>query len=105
MVTIDQNNILKIFSVVTVLLLPPSVIGAFYGMNFEHIPWLHEPWGVWAALAMMVASALVPLPLLQEQALALAQGADAVRAAGPACASDAMLAGRQGPAAVRRCRE
>jgi magnesium transporter len=60
MVTIDQNNILKIFSVVTVLLLPPSVIGAFYGMNFEHIPLLHEPWGVWAATAMMVASALVP---------------------------------------------
>ena len=60
LVTIDQNNILKIFSVVTVLLLPPSVIGAFYGMNFEHIPWLHEPWGVWAALGMMLASALGP---------------------------------------------
>ncbi len=60
LVTIDQNNILKIFSVVTVLLLPPSVIGAFYGMNFEHIPWLHERWGVWAALAMMVVSALGP---------------------------------------------
>ena len=60
LVTIDQNNILKIFSVVTVLLLPPSVIGAFYGMNFEHIPWLHERWGVWAALGMMVVSALGP---------------------------------------------
>jgi magnesium transporter len=60
MVTIDQNNILKIFSVVTVFLLPPSVIAGFYGMNFEHIPWLHEPWGWWAALAMMVASALMP---------------------------------------------
>ena len=45
---------------VTVLLLPPSVIGAFYGMNFAYIPWLHESWGVWAALAMMVVSALVP---------------------------------------------
>ncbi|HYC09794.1 MAG TPA: magnesium transporter CorA family protein [Steroidobacteraceae bacterium] len=60
MVTIDQNNILKIFSVVAVLLLPPSVIGAFYGMNFSNIPWLHEPWGVWAALAMMVVSAVAP---------------------------------------------
>jgi magnesium transporter len=60
LVSIDQNNILKIFSVVTVLLLPPSVIGAFYGMNFEHIPWLHERWGVWAALGMMIVSALVP---------------------------------------------
>jgi len=60
LVTIDQNNILKIFSVVTVLMLPPSVIGAFYGMNFAYIPWLHERWGVWAALGMMVVSALIP---------------------------------------------
>jgi magnesium transporter len=60
MVQIEQNNILKIFSVVAVLLLPPSVIGAFYGMNFSYMPGLHQPWGVWAALAMMVVSALAP---------------------------------------------
>ena len=60
MVTIDQNNILKIFSMVTVLLLPPSVVGAFYGMNFPYLPLLHEPWGVWAASGMMVLSALIP---------------------------------------------
>jgi magnesium transporter len=60
LVTIDQNNIMKIFSIAAVLLLPPSVIGAFYGMNFPYIPLLHEPWGVWAATGMMVASALVP---------------------------------------------
>jgi len=60
LVTIDQNNILKIFSVVTVMMLPPSVIGAFYGMNFAYIPWLHERWGVWAALGMMVVTALIP---------------------------------------------
>jgi magnesium transporter len=45
MVNIDQNDILKIFSVVTVLVLPPSVIGAIFGMNFQHIPTLQEPWG------------------------------------------------------------
>ena len=60
MVSIDQNNILKIFSVVTVFLLPPSVITGFYGMNFEHIPWLHEPWGPVAAILMMLGSAIVP---------------------------------------------
>ena len=60
MVDIDQNNILKIFSVVTVFLLPPSVIGAIYGMNFDHIPWAHESWGFMAALGLMVASALLP---------------------------------------------
>ncbi|MBS0367348.1 MAG: magnesium transporter CorA family protein [Proteobacteria bacterium] len=60
MVSIDQNNILKIFSVVTVLLLPPSVIGAFFGMNFSYIPLLKDHWGVWAGLAMMLVTAIVP---------------------------------------------
>jgi magnesium transporter len=60
MINIDQNNILKIFSVVTVFLLPPSVIGAIYGMNFDHIPWAHESWGFLGALGLMVFSALVP---------------------------------------------
>ncbi|MEO6080161.1 MAG: magnesium transporter CorA family protein [Steroidobacteraceae bacterium] len=60
MVNIDQNNILKIFSVVTVFLLPPSVIGAVFGMNFDHIPYAHEPWGFVAALGVMVLSAVIP---------------------------------------------
>ena len=60
MISIDQNNILKIFSVVTVFLLPPSVIGAIFGMNFSHIPTLQEPWGFYAALGLMVLSAVVP---------------------------------------------
>jgi magnesium transporter len=60
MINIDQNNILKIFSVVTVFLLPPSVIGSVFGMNFERIPTLQEPWGFWAALGMMVLSSVLP---------------------------------------------
>jgi magnesium transporter len=60
MVSIDQNNIIKIFSVVTVFLLPPSVITGFYGMNFEHIPWLHATWGPWAGIGMIVLSAVIP---------------------------------------------
>ena len=60
MVSIDQNNVVKIFSVVTVFLLPPSVVAGFYGMNFEHIPWLHETWGPWAGIGMMVVSAVAP---------------------------------------------
>lgn len=59
-INIEQNNILKIFSVVTVFLLPPSVIGAVYGMNFSHIPGAHEPWGFWAAVGLMLASAVGP---------------------------------------------
>ncbi len=60
MVNIDQNNILKIFSVVTVVLLPPSVIGAIFGMNFQHIPYLQEPWGFYGALALMALSSGIP---------------------------------------------
>jgi magnesium transporter len=60
LINIDQNNILKIFSVVTVFLLPPSVIGAAYGMNFDHIPGAQEAWGFWAALGLMLASAIGP---------------------------------------------
>ena len=67
MVNIDQNNILKIFSVVTVFLLPPSVIGTVYGMNFEHIPWLHESWGFMAALGLMVASAVIPYVIFKRK--------------------------------------
>jgi magnesium transporter len=60
MINIDQNNILKIFSVVTVFLLPPSVIAGIYGMNFHHIPWLDSEWGFYGALGLMVLSAVLP---------------------------------------------
>jgi magnesium transporter len=60
MVSIEQNNILKIFSVVTVFLLPPSVIAGFYGMNFTHIPGLQDTWGWAVALVIMILSAVVP---------------------------------------------
>ena len=60
MINIDQNNILKIFSVVTVFLLPPSVIGAMFGMNFDKIPISAHPYGFWIAVGMMLLSALLP---------------------------------------------
>jgi magnesium transporter len=60
MINIDQNNILKIFSVVTVFLLPPSVIAGIFGMNFERMPGLQQPWGFGMAIAAMVVSAVGP---------------------------------------------
>jgi magnesium transporter len=60
MVSIDQNNVVKIFSMVTVFMLPPSLIAGFFGMNFERLPWLHESWGVSAAIVLMVFSAVAP---------------------------------------------
>jgi len=67
MINIDQNNILKIFSVVTVFLLPPSVIGAIFGMNFQHIPTSQQPWGFWAAIGLMVLSAVIPWAVFRQR--------------------------------------
>jgi magnesium transporter len=60
-ININQNKIIKIFSVASVALLPPTLIASLYGMNFQYMPELSESWGYPFALALMVASALVPM--------------------------------------------
>ena len=44
-VTIEQNNIIKIFSVAAVVLMPPTLIASIYGMNFKHMPELDWTFG------------------------------------------------------------
>lgn len=58
MITLAQNQTVRIFSVVAVLFLPPTLVASIYGMNFAAMPELHQPWGYPAALAAMLASAL-----------------------------------------------
>ncbi|BCJ90221.1 magnesium transporter [Terrihabitans soli] len=60
MVTIEQNDLVKLFSVVSVILMPPMLIASIYGMNFEHMPELAKPWAYPAALIAMLVSAVVP---------------------------------------------
>ncbi|QJE73849.1 magnesium transporter CorA family protein [Aerophototrophica crusticola] len=60
-VGIEQNNIVKIFSVAAVVFLPPTLVASIYGMNFHHMPELDWEWGYPMALALMVLSVLVPL--------------------------------------------
>ena len=60
-ININQNKIIKIFSVASVALLPPTLIASVYGMNFQYMPELSQAWGYPYALALMVASALVPM--------------------------------------------
>ena len=61
-ININQNKIIKIFSVASVALLPPTLIASVYGMNFKFMPELRS-WGYPYALALMVASALVLMVL------------------------------------------
>ena len=60
-ININQNKIIKIFSVASVALLPPTMIASLYGMNFRHMPELDQPWGYPFALLLMLASVAVPL--------------------------------------------
>src|SRR5262245_16618715 len=60
LINLEQNNIIKIFSVAAVMFLPPTLVASIYGMNFHHMPELNEHWGYPLALLAMVASALVP---------------------------------------------
>ena len=60
-ININQNKIIKIFSVASVALLPPTLIASIYGMNFQFMPELAQTWGYPYALVLMVASALVPM--------------------------------------------
>jgi magnesium transporter len=61
LINIEQNGIIKFFSVVAVAFLPPTLVASAYGMNFQHMPELAWPYGYPMAVAMMVASAVVPL--------------------------------------------
>lgn len=60
MVSIEQNNIIKIFSVASVALTPPILIASIYGMNFKHMPELDVPLAYPIVLALMVVAAIVP---------------------------------------------
>ena len=60
-ININQNKIIKIFSVASVALLPPTLIASLYGMNFKYMPELDWSLGYPYALALMVASALGPM--------------------------------------------
>ena len=57
-ININQNKIIKIFSVASVALLPPTLIASIYGMNFKNMPELNSYYGYPLALALLVAVAL-----------------------------------------------
>jgi magnesium transporter len=59
-VNLEQNNIIKLFSVMAVVLMPPTLIASIYGMNFKIMPELEWAHGYPLALLAMVAAAVVP---------------------------------------------
>jgi magnesium transporter len=60
LINIEQNNIIKIFSVAATMLLPPTLVASIYGMNFHFMPGLDSHYGYAFALVLMLVSAVVP---------------------------------------------
>jgi magnesium transporter len=61
LVNMEQNRVIKLFTVLTVIFMPPTLIASMYGMNFKYMPELSKPWGYPAALALMFGSSLITL--------------------------------------------
>ena len=60
MVSIEQNNIIKIFAVLSVVLMPPTLVASIYGMNFKVMPELEWVLGYPAALVLMAVAGALP---------------------------------------------
>jgi len=60
LINLEQNQIIKIFSVAAVVFLPPTLVASIYGMNYDFMPELHWTFGYPFALGLMVLSAILP---------------------------------------------
>jgi magnesium transporter len=60
LIGIEQNNIVKIFAVLSVVFMPPTLVGTIYGMNFKQMPELAWELGYPLALVLMVATGVLP---------------------------------------------
>jgi magnesium transporter len=67
LVNIDQNKIIKIFTVVSVVFMPPTLIASIYGMNFKALPELDWQIGYPFALLLMFVSSLVTLMIFKRR--------------------------------------
>ncbi len=60
-INLNQSKIIKIFSVVSVALMPPTLLASIWGMNYRYMPELEMPWGYPMAIGAMIISAIIPL--------------------------------------------
>jgi magnesium transporter len=61
LISIGQNEVMKVLTIASVVGIPPVLIVGLYGMNFTNMPELHWTYGYPFALGLMVITALLPL--------------------------------------------
>ena len=65
MISVNQNNVMKLFTVVSVVAAPPVLLAGIWGMNFRAMPELSQPWGYAMALGAIALSVLIPLGIFK----------------------------------------
>jgi len=66
-VNLKMNEVMKVMAVVTCLLAPATVIGGIFGMNFERIPLLHNKWGFFISVGLMLFIPLLMVRMFRKQ--------------------------------------
>jgi len=61
LINVDQNNIIKVLTIVSVIGVPPTLVASMYGMNFKHMPELDWAWGYPYGLVLILISAVGPV--------------------------------------------
>jgi len=67
LLNIQQNQVIKIFTIMSVIFLPPTLIASIYGMNFQFMPELGWKYGYPFAVFLMIISALIPLFIFKKK--------------------------------------
>ncbi|MCT7633936.1 magnesium/cobalt transporter CorA [Aliarcobacter butzleri] len=67
LLSIEQNKVIKIFTIVNVIFLPPTLIASIYGMNFDFMPELHFEYGYLYSIAFMILAAVSPLIIFKKK--------------------------------------
>ena len=67
LINLEQNQIIKVFLIVAVCLMPPILVASTYGMNFKNMPELEWMLGYPLALVLMLITAIIPLELFRRK--------------------------------------
>lgn len=65
LINIEQNDIFKVFTIMSVVFLPPTLIASIFGMNFKYIPFLDTEWGFWLSIVLMGLAGILPLVIFK----------------------------------------
>ena len=65
LINIEQNDIVKVFTIMSVVFMPPTLVASIFGMNYKYIPFLDTEWGFWLSLVLMGMAGILPLVIFK----------------------------------------